>query len=92
MPPTAETDERLAALLDELTAAAREGRTEWLEEAVRSDPDLAAELRDLWDAVMVTSAVASWAATEAYDPADTASAAPAQELALPCRMGDYVLT
>ncbi|TWU00693.1 Serine/threonine-protein kinase PrkC [Botrimarina colliarenosi] len=93
MPPTAEADERLATLLDELTTAAEAGETGWLDEAVDSHPDLAADLRDLWGAVMVTSAVATMATTELFEPAGkTAKPGPAQELPLPYRLGDYVLT
>lgn len=93
MPTSTEADERLAALLDELTVAAMDGDAGWLEGAVASHPDLKEDLRDLWGAVMVTSAVASasQAATELYEPG-SAAPGPAQELPLPYRLGDYLLT
>lgn len=90
-----EADERLAALLDELTCAAAAGEAGWLDEAVASHPDLKDDLRDLWGAVMVTSAVASasMVTTQLFEPgAATPAPGPAQELSLPYRLGDYVLT
>src|SRR5262245_3421106 len=41
-------DERLASLIDRLTADARAGRSADLDAAARDHPDLAAELRELW--------------------------------------------
>lgn len=52
-------DSRLAALLDELTEAARNGSPPPLDEVARQHPDLADELRALWGTVMVAGAVAS---------------------------------
>jgi serine/threonine-protein kinase len=51
-PPQAEAarDERLAALLDGLTAQARQGQAPDLEAAAAAHPDLAVELRQLWAA------------------------------------------
>lgn len=94
MPAAAESDEQLAELLDELTAAASEGNTRWLDNAIRQRPALENDLRDLWGAVMVTSAVASIATTAAYEPEPTAPFlhGPAQELTLPYQLGDYRLT
>ena len=83
----------LADLLDDLTVAAEHGDTARLDDAIRSHPELEAELRDLWGAVMVTSAVASWATTEVFEPeASTPPPRPAQELSLPYALGDYDLT
>jgi serine/threonine-protein kinase len=95
MPTSTEADERLAVLLDELTAAADAGDVGWLEAATAAHPDLKDDLRDLWGAVMVTSAVASasQAPTEIYQPGSgSAAPGPAQELRLPYQLGDYLLT
>ncbi|MEN0111570.1 MAG: serine/threonine-protein kinase, partial [Planctomycetota bacterium] len=91
---TPDADERLATLLDDLTAAAEAGDTAWLDRAIVDHGDLAQEIRDLWGAVMVTSAVASMSTTEVYEPGNTPGErpGPAQELELPYVLGDYELT
>lgn len=52
-------DRRLAALLDELTEAARLGQPPQLEAAARRHPDLADELRALWGTAQAAGALAS---------------------------------
>ncbi|MGL4513786.1 MAG: bifunctional serine/threonine protein kinase/MFS transporter [Lacipirellulaceae bacterium] len=86
-------DERLASLLDDLTAVAERGDTARLQDYVDAHPDMADEIRDLWGAVMVTSAVASLSATQPFERAsDSRPPGPAQELDLPYQLGDYELT
>lgn len=88
-----ESEARLAALLDDLTAAAAKGETAKLEQAIATHPELEGDLRELWGAVMVTSAVASISTTETYDPGSGSTPpGPAQELELPYELGDYLLT
>lgn len=89
----AESEAKLAGLLDELTVAAAKGQTDWLEQTVTDNPELEEDLRELWGAVMVTSAVASITTTELYAPGSGSSPpGPAQELELPYELGDYLLT
>jgi len=45
---TPDRDERLAALIDRLTADARDGRVADIDAAAREQPDIADELRELW--------------------------------------------
>jgi serine/threonine-protein kinase len=86
-------DERLASLLDDLTAAAERGDVAFLQAATNTHPELADDLRDLWGALMVTSAVASISETLTFQKSpDTPAPGPAQELDLPYRLGDYALT
>ena len=51
-------DERLARLLEQMTAEARAGRGPGLDALTREHPDLSGELRELWAAVMIADAVA----------------------------------
>ena len=46
-------DQRLAGLLEALTEQKRRGEPAEVEQAARDNPDLAAELRQLWAAVQV---------------------------------------
>jgi serine/threonine-protein kinase len=50
-------DERLAAALDLLSARAREGQPADVEAVAAEQPDIAAELRELWAAVQFTDAM-----------------------------------
>ena len=63
-------DSRLAALLDELTEAARVGKPPDLEEVARRHPDLAEELRALWGTVLVAGTVAG-ETSDTSESADT---------------------
>lgn len=57
-------DERLAAVIGALMEdLRRDGRPD-LDRAARDHPDLAAELRELWEAVTLTEDLARWASTE----------------------------
>ncbi len=87
---TDQHDELLARVLNDLADAHRAGRSPSLEAAVREYPELAAELRDLWGAVMVADAVAYQAALPATKASSNASE-PAPLLELPARLGDYEL-
>ncbi len=52
-------DERLAAILSQLADDAAAGHPADIEAAARAQPDLAAELRELWGAMFVAAAAAS---------------------------------
>jgi tRNA A-37 threonylcarbamoyl transferase component Bud32 len=57
-PTSANADERLAAIFEELTREYRENGRVDLEQAEREHPELARELRELWGAAMVAESVA----------------------------------
>ncbi|WP_435015801.1 serine/threonine-protein kinase [Tundrisphaera sp. TA3] len=57
--PNEDRDARLAAALAGLVDATRDGRGADVEAAARLDPDLAAELRELWAAASLADAMAS---------------------------------
>ncbi|MGD9634294.1 MAG: serine/threonine-protein kinase [Pirellulales bacterium] len=63
-------DSRLAALLDELTEAARGGMAPRLEEVAARHPDLAEELCGLWGTVLVAGAMGSATNDFAESPDD----------------------
>ena len=87
-PPDVERDEQLALLLAELTDRAQAGQRVDIEAVCREHPQLGAELRELWGAVLVADAAGSSSAkVTLYAPADT----PLLALELPCRFGDYEL-
>ena len=48
-----EKDERLAQLLDGLVEGSRHGKQPELEAVIAANPDLAAELRELWATAMI---------------------------------------
>jgi serine/threonine-protein kinase len=84
MSPTADRDERLAALLDDLTRQRGRGKSPDLDPIIRQHPDLADELRQLWAAAQMAGAIAR--------PAPTLPAAPAVDVNEPPRMfGDFEL-
>src|SRR5215213_1183915 len=60
---TADRDERLAAILDDLTRQHRNGTTPDLDPVARNHPDLADELRQLWAAAQMADALARPAPT-----------------------------
>jgi serine/threonine protein kinase len=60
---TADRDERLAALLDDLTRQQRRGATPDLDPITRPQPDIADELRQLWAAAQMADAIARPAVT-----------------------------
>src|SRR2546421_724533 len=55
---TADRDERLAALLDDLTRRQRDGNIPDLDPIANQHPDLADELRQLWAAAQMADALA----------------------------------
>ncbi|MCH5378253.1 MAG: serine/threonine protein kinase, partial [Planctomycetes bacterium] len=81
-------EQRLALLLAEMTDAVQRGETIELEAVCREHPDLAAELRRLWGAVMVADAAGSHSRS-AVEP-DSAEW-PEAVLQLPCRFAGYEL-
>jgi len=78
----ADRDERLAALIDALTAEQKAGRRPDLAAAAAAHPDLAAELNDLW-------AVAQFAALAAPTPTIAYAPHPAEPAAPPRAFGDF---
>src|SRR5687767_5793922 len=88
-PPSIDHEEQLALLLTDLTDRAQRGEQVELESVCREHPDFAAELRQLWGAVLVAEAAgsASIAGTLGPVPIDSAISL----LTLPCRFGDYEL-
>jgi serine/threonine-protein kinase len=88
----AERDEQLAALLDDLTAAAERGDTDRVQRVVAEHPALADDIRELWGAVMVASAVAQSSATLALTGSDSEPTRSVEaDIALPRDFGDYTL-
>lgn len=86
--PTTEHDERLALLLTEIADRAQRGEKVELETYCRRQPDLAADLRQLWGAVLVADAAASASIHKTLPPSNDSSVS---LLALPCRFGDFQL-
>ena len=92
----AEHDEHLAQLLAELTEQLHRGQGPDLETAARQHPEVAAELRQLWPAVLLTDGLARRDAdpqsTVDYAPCggDPAESLPSSST-LPRRFGDYEL-
>ena len=82
-------DEILSRLLSELSDRAASGEQVDILEVAKSHPDLAAELKELWGAVMIADAVGKDAsdATIGSSPGPDITSA----LELPCRIGDYEL-
>ena len=85
---TAEREERLALLLTELTDRVQRGEHVELEDQCRQHGEFAAELRELWGAVMIAQAAGSGSIAETI-PAQTDF--PSGTLTLPARFGDYEL-
>ncbi|HEX4147545.1 MAG TPA: serine/threonine-protein kinase [Pirellulales bacterium] len=93
-PPQHDRDQRLAQLLAELTDQLHRGQQPAIEELTTREPELAAELRELWAAAMLAeqiAVVASDASLQATWHAlpgdDTAHARDAR--ALPAHFGDF---
>jgi serine/threonine-protein kinase len=91
---TASHDELLAKLLDQFVAQMRTGRRPDIEAAAREHPEMAAELRQLWGAVMVADAVAEYSSTVAATAGQKAHAKLLEipgMLAPSTKLGDYEL-
>ncbi len=86
-----ETEERLAGLLAELIDQVRHGRRPDLETVAREHPDLAAELRSLWPAILIADELARPGADEAAVGPTEDSAPNGETAALPSLFGDYEL-
>lgn len=89
-------EERLALLFSDLTDRVQRGEQVNLEDECRLHPDLAADLRELWGAVLVTHAVGRSSAGSAKDPSITLPSGssgemPSGVIQLPCQFGDYEL-
>src|SRR5438094_463038 len=94
--PTADRDERLAALLTALMERQQRGEPADVESAARQHPDLAEELRDLWAAARFAAAFAPRPGQRPPDPDATTAAEPQRPPAaaapdLPRDFGDYEL-
>ena len=89
---TSTHDEQLANLLTELTDRVQAGAIVNLEEVCAANPEVAAELRQLWGAVMVAEAAGSISvAPAAMTPSGSRYGKAALTLDLPCQLGDYEL-
>ncbi len=94
-------DQLLADLLNRCLAEMRDGRAPDMTNICREHPELAAELRELWGAVMVADAVAGHSATlpNALHPSpfpggegvEMAAAAVGKNDPMPTILGDYEL-
>src|SRR5262245_43474939 len=66
-------DELLASLLTELTDRAQRGEAVDIEQVCREHPDVAAELRELWGAIVLADAAATVSSSEVPTESHTAS-------------------
>jgi serine/threonine-protein kinase len=92
-PPTsaaAQHEERLAALVSELSDRMQRGEAVDLDEECRRHPELALDLRELWGVIAVARAAA--ASSSQPEPAQPrARELPSDSVQLPARFGDYLL-
>src|SRR5687768_12673805 len=87
--PSTAHEEQLALLISDLADRAQRGEQVNLEEQCKSHPLFAGDLRELWGAVMVAQVAGkSSSVAETMAPA---SDSPSGSLALPMRLGDYLL-
>jgi serine/threonine-protein kinase len=97
MPPpdTTDRDERLAALIADLTKQQRNGQPADIDAAANTHPDLAHELRELWAAAQIAEAFVHPASATTVDYAprgqERKKATPAAGPSLPREFGDYLL-
>ncbi len=89
--PISIDEERLARLLSELTDAVQRGEAVDFESVCREHPDLAAELRRLWGAVMIAAAVGSEAGQSGPDERVSDADDAETTLKVPCRWGPFEL-
>jgi serine/threonine-protein kinase len=93
--PATDRDEQLAALVAKLTEQLRNGEKPSVERAAADHPDLAAELRELWPAILLAEELAKPAAdpdiTVLQKHAATMLGEPAAPFSLPRTFGDYEL-
>lgn len=89
--PTAHSrDEQLAGLIEQLTAEARAGRVLDIETIAAANPDLAAELRELWAVVQVAQLAHAAPTPTGMWVHDAPAEAPKTD-PLPRRFGDFEL-
>ncbi len=86
--PESDREQRLAALLSELTDAAQRGEAVDIDATCLSHADLAEELRGLWAAVMIAEATGTHSPDTLPDNAEEPTSG---TLKLPCSMGGYEL-
>lgn len=89
-------DERLAALIDELTVRVQAGESVDLDQVTKAHPDLASDIRELWGAVMLADAVATQVRSDidrtySVTPSSGSSSGNLAPLSLPTDFGDYEL-
>ena len=85
--PYTDRDERLAELIDRLTADIRAGRPADVDAAADANPDLADELRELW----AVAQVAQLATRPVSPPTVATSSTPPPAETLPRQFGDFDL-
>src|SRR5437016_12634991 len=91
MSTSTDRDERLAALLGELTEARRRGGPADVDAVARAHPDLADELRALWVAVQLAE---EFAPPKPGEPSTVLQVPPARRPdagALPRAFGEFIL-
>lgn len=84
-------EQRLANLLAEMTDAVCRGEIINFEKVCQTNPDLAAELRQLWGAVLVSDTAGTAADQMLGDETNVAGSSRWQSLKLPSVVGDYEL-
>ncbi|MEW4455419.1 serine/threonine-protein kinase [Bremerella sp. JC817] len=84
-------DEQLAQLLDELTQRMQKGEVVDLDTVVQEHPHLAADLKEVWGAVMLADAVALNLSVTQPGPDEKPMPEKLSQLQLPIRFGDYEL-
>lgn len=92
-PVDQQSEERLAVLLADLTDRVQRGEQVALEEQCRRHPQFAADLRELWGAVMVAQAAGSGSIAVTISAAGSLveNEFPSGAIELPCNFGDYEL-
>jgi len=81
-------DQRLADLLAQLSDGAQRGEQVNIESVCSEHPDLAAEIRELWGAVLFADVAATQSSHNSYSVVEKT---PQTVLELPCRFGDFEL-
>src|SRR5438477_12858951 len=86
-------DEQLAGILAGLIGPARAGAAPDIDAAVRENPDVAAELRELWTVAALADEFASGDGPQAVDPTldPRPTSAAATAFAISVELGDYEL-
>ena len=87
--PSAESEERLAVILEELIAGSQDGVQPDLEAVIAAHPEFAVEIRELWATAMIAEGIGSFSG----DPIEIVEVSAAMnDMATPGRLvGDYEL-